>query len=242
MRLQADVSDLPLISAYNLEPPPMFVVRDPSSEAVEFLNVVSCYIGQLRGAPDENNTNSLQQSLTKNVLYRMILGGDVGLNYERDENDNLANTNPGRQPYIAMVDPSLCGEEGDKFFWSVYASGPSSGAGEYKTQFIFNLDQMTINGEMTNTMGNCDPDCDLLSSRLSYSGMGGAMRGGIVFDYTDPDLSKVQFVEEVSEDFMDDDPYYGGEPYVMKGLQSLRLKHDRTHKSARGWNSMKVLT
>merc|ERR1711991_612934 len=33
----------------------------------------------------------------------------------------------------------------------------------------------------------------------------------------------------------------GGEPLVMKGLQSLRLKHDRTHKSARGWKSMKAL-
>ena len=50
MRLEAAVDELPTLSAYNLEPPPMYVVRDPAAEAVETLNMISCYIGQLRGS------------------------------------------------------------------------------------------------------------------------------------------------------------------------------------------------
>lgn len=161
---------------------------------------------------------------------------------ERDENDNLANTNPARKPYIAMVDPALCGEEGDKLFWAVNAFGPSTGAGDYITNFIFNMGSMTIHGEMVNTMGNCAPDCELVKSQLSYTGDGGTLRGGITFDYTNPLLSKVKFLEEGISDVYVSGTVSDIPRDSVKGLKSLKRNSIlKNHKSAPGWKSMRAL-
>ena len=48
----------------------------------------------------------------------------VGLNLELNSTSgDYVNPNPDKKPYTAMVDPAMCGEEGDNFTWSISATG-----------------------------------------------------------------------------------------------------------------------
>lgn len=93
------IEDLNPLSDYNLQPPADYTVRDPSSSVINTLNEITCYLDQLRVS-------------------------DVGLNLE-DTGVNSSDPNPDYKPYIAIVDPAICGGEGSKQQWAVTsATGP----------------------------------------------------------------------------------------------------------------------
>jgi hypothetical protein len=108
-----DPSEFDELSDYNLMLDPTYVVDDASASAVNEINLISCYIDQLK---------------VKELFPYMM-------------------------PYIAMVDPSLCGVSSSTMqSWSVISAGPPGmGDGEYVTEMIFVLDDnaATSSGAMS---------------------------------------------------------------------------------------------
>lgn len=162
---------LPLNSDYHMQPDPEYTVRDPSVEVANQVNMIGCYIGQLRGR-------------------------DVGVSLED------GNPNPGRLPYVAMVDGSLCesgGEDGMASMqkWVVQATGPQGGDGTYNTRFMFEMPMgpgfsALLKGELTNTIVNSEA----ITSQLVYNMGNGMMMGYIYTDRSDPTKVIVKHVEQ----------------------------------------------
>ena len=151
-------------SDYKLFPTPSYVVIDKAAEGANFVNMIGCFIAQLR---------------IKDAFY------DTTVNPTRKPYAALVD--------MGKCEQNGNNGESSLTTWYVNSTGPAGlGDGIYKSTAVFELSigggsSINMHVMLTNNITN---GINMLSE-MFFETDGGIMSGGVVLDFTDPSLTKV---------------------------------------------------